>query len=331
MSDVDLAVEMDRFRERLLDISNRNPLLNYRKSRTRTLEIIDELPDQVFQRLINDGKRFRFDPLAEEEQKEPALALTLYGDAPASIAVEGNGSSPGTTTSATVESEANDPARHTDDRLQTALSPERLESVIKAMAREAATAIEETGVNYLFLAIGMLDWRETDHSEKSHFAPLLLVPVAFERTFNGRTLKYEYSVSWQGDELQYNLSLAKRMQRDFGIRLPEYDGEQLPEGYFAEVEKAVASKANWTVKRDQLIGFFSFQKMLMYLDLDPAGWRDGGLLTPDSIAGTIIAGQEVDVGTSLYAPDYDIDRQDDGRLCYATISEPSKMRQSPYG
>jgi hypothetical protein len=60
MSQVDLSAELNRFRERLLDLSNRNPLLNYRISRTRTLEIIDEWPDQVFQRLVVDGKRFRF-------------------------------------------------------------------------------------------------------------------------------------------------------------------------------------------------------------------------------------------------------------------------------
>ena len=75
MSSIDLATELNRFRERLLDLSNRNPLLNYRTSRARTLEIVDELPNQVFQRLINDGKKFRFLPQRVELPDAPSLAL----------------------------------------------------------------------------------------------------------------------------------------------------------------------------------------------------------------------------------------------------------------
>jgi hypothetical protein len=48
MPDLNLAAEIARFREKLLDLTNRNPLLNYRKSKSRTLQIIDELPDQIF-------------------------------------------------------------------------------------------------------------------------------------------------------------------------------------------------------------------------------------------------------------------------------------------
>ncbi|MFN9768896.1 MAG: DUF4011 domain-containing protein, partial [Planctomycetota bacterium] len=46
---MDLASELERYREKLLDLSNRNPLLNYRKN-TRTIQIVDELPNQVFTR-----------------------------------------------------------------------------------------------------------------------------------------------------------------------------------------------------------------------------------------------------------------------------------------
>lgn len=310
MSQVDLSAELNRFRERLLDLSNRNPLLNYHISRTRTLEIIDERPDQVFQRLVVDGKRFRFDPIPEDESEHETetsvVALTVYDEKFAQIAER-------TAPLPTVEEESKgdqrgvDESRYNDDRLQTRLTSSRLETVAKGIAGEAVTIIEETGVNYLFLAVGMLGWRETDQSEKEHLAPLLLIPVAIDRSFNNRTLKYEYAVTWQGDELQWNLSLSKKIQRDFGLRLPEYDGEQTPESYFSEVEKVIRSKPNWIVKRDQLIGFFAFQKMLMYLDLEPEAWEKRGALHSDGIAATIIAGHQSDAGSNLYAPDYDID------------------------
>jgi len=310
MTELNLSAELNRFRERLLDLSNRNPLLNYRITRTRTLEIVDERPDQVFQRLVIDGKRFRFDPIPdqdnEDESKTAVGALTVYNEELARAA------EPTTSPSTAQEDSADgqrrvDESRYNDDRLQTRLTSSRLETVAKGIAGEAVTIIEETGVNYLFLAVGMLGWRESDQSEKEHLAPLLLIPVTISRSFNNRSLKYEYAVTWQGDELQWNLSLSKKLQRDFGLRLPEYDGEQTPESYLSDVEQVIRSKPNWIVKRDQLIGFFAFQKMLMYLDLEPEAWETRGALHPDGIAATIIAGHDSDPGSNLYAPDYDID------------------------
>ena len=50
--DVDLINELQRFRGKLLDLSLRNPLLNYRKSVRKTLQVVDELPDEVYRRLV---------------------------------------------------------------------------------------------------------------------------------------------------------------------------------------------------------------------------------------------------------------------------------------
>ena len=72
MADVNLFTEMERFREKLLDLSMRNPLLNYRKSTRRTLQIVDELPEVIFQRLVGDGRTFAFDAIPEPpEEPQP--------------------------------------------------------------------------------------------------------------------------------------------------------------------------------------------------------------------------------------------------------------------
>ncbi len=319
MSSIDLATELNRFRERLLDLSNRNPLLSYRTSRLRTLEIIDELPDQVFQRLVNDGKTFRFKPQKEQTKAEPVLALAVHrASEPAANGID--------VESAAINGDTTvDDGRHTDDRLQTSLTPERLESVLKSMSREATSAVEETGVNYLFLAVGMLGWREQKDSTKEHRAPLILVPIAVDRFFDGRSGKYEFNITWRGDELQYNLCLAKRMEKDFAIRLPAHDGEQLPEEYFREVERVIHTKPDWVVKREQLLGFFSFQKLLMYVDLEPTTWVDRGNLADTSIAGQIMVGGETEAGTCLYALDYDIDKTPEaGKIAVVTEADSSQ-------
>ena len=74
-------------------------------------------------------------------------------------------------------------ARHKDNRLQTAHDRVRLEVRLRNTMRHAASSIEEQGVNILYLALGMLEWYESDSSEIARTAPL--VPcrraVAFER------------------------------------------------------------------------------------------------------------------------------------------------------
>ena len=41
-------------REELLDLGLRNPLLNYRPSRARGVQVVDELPAEVFRILVHD-------------------------------------------------------------------------------------------------------------------------------------------------------------------------------------------------------------------------------------------------------------------------------------
>ena len=60
---------LERVRKKLLDLSRRNNLINFRETR-RTIRIIDELPDETFRLLVADGKSLEllsFDPPDEIE------------------------------------------------------------------------------------------------------------------------------------------------------------------------------------------------------------------------------------------------------------------------
>jgi very-short-patch-repair endonuclease len=307
MSTSPLAAELNRFREKLLDLSNSNPLLNYRRSRTSTLSIIDELPDQIFKRLVTDGKRFRFQHRLDEE-------VSSNGDDDAHLGLANHGGLEGLIQGGSQSNELPEAPRaggaiadrHTDDKLQTDRSEASLDTVIKEMGRRASTAIEETGVNYQFLVLGMLAWQETEHS-REQLAPLILIPVTIERFFDGRSSRYEQAVVWRGEEIQGNLCLAKRLERDFGLRLPSYENDLTPEQYFESVQREICAGRNWSVRREALMGFFSFQKLLMYLDIDPSNWESTGAIRPDSVASQVIWGRETDSSAGLYASTYAVD------------------------
>lgn len=239
-------------RDELLDLGLRNPLLNYRSLKARGLEVIRENPVEIFRILVREGKKMTFLASPKRGESQPELPE------PEEISIED-------------VSDEEWQARYTDQRLQTAYDPDKLQSRLIATHKAARTFIEEQGVNTLFLALGMLRWRDADSSQDEHRAPLILIPVELERAGAGERFKLSYS----GEELVENLSLAAKLKTEFRIALPE-----LPEtedldlaNYFTAVERAMIEQPRWSVDRDAIsLNLFSFAKFLMFRDLDEAAW-----------------------------------------------------------
>ncbi len=337
------AQDLERFREKLLDLSNKNALLNYRKS-ARTVQIVDELPNQIFERLVLQKKQFRFQAAIPPDNASPSPfpeEISASGDSLSDPAREGTtgdsldeGESPrvGEPSPAPARrgpqrgrvdprlsielpepASAGDqiPNRHEDDILQTNVADvEKLESQLKSIAQRAKSAIEETGVNYLYLALGSLLWTDGDSSDKRHTAPLLLIPVLLERVFDQRSCRYSYKLEWTGEEIQHNLSLERKLERDFALKLPCFEEDSsTPEDYFHAVRRAVQPRVSWQVFREAFLGFFSFHKLMMYLDADPENWS-GKTESDLSLANAILCGSETPfAGTALYAGEYRLDEE----------------------
>ena len=49
----------------------RNRLLNYRPSKVKTIQIVDEVPREVYDRLVVNSRTMEFLPRTESEQKLP--------------------------------------------------------------------------------------------------------------------------------------------------------------------------------------------------------------------------------------------------------------------
>lgn len=240
---------LEESRKDLLDMSLRNSLLNYRHSKARGVEAVDELPAQVFRILVREAHPMSFLPVPDSEDEDEL-------GQPDEVTADGDVA-----------------ARHIDRKLQTQEPSAKLQKRLLATYYAARTVIEEQGVNTLFLALGMLDWKETPTSTESHRAPLLLVPVELKRVSARQAFQIEYT----GEELGHNLSLAERLKSDFGIALPVMEeGEDCQvDDYFQAVEAAVTS-CPWNVDKQAIcLGFFSFAKFLMYKDLDPSVWPEG--------------------------------------------------------
>lgn len=271
-SDLPIDEKLDRARTELLDLSARNRLLNMPRSSkgAKAVEIVDEVSNEVFRMLVTEGRPFTF--LAG---KAASSGEQASGDDPIEEADE-------VVDLAQPEDDVADErgvfSRHSDTRLQTRLTPKGLQKRLLELYFDARTLEEEQGVNILYLALGALKWIDPNNAANVRFAPLVLIPAQLERGNAGEKFK----LRMRPEDYASNLSLEAFLDRVHGIRLPAFEaGEAFaPVAYFAEVAEAVSSKPNWEVQPDVIVlGFFSFAKFLMYRDLDPATWPNGGRIT----------------------------------------------------
>ncbi|MEP7356681.1 MAG: DUF4011 domain-containing protein, partial [Anaerolineales bacterium] len=161
-------------------------------------------------------------------------------------------------------------ARQSDDALQTSATPEQLDRSLRRIDEQARLAIEEQGVNSLFLALGMLQYKEAKESTETYRAPLVLVPVSLTR----KSARTGYVVRATDDDPLVNPALAEYLRRFHSLELPDLpDSAEMPAGYdlqtfFESVREAVSSQAGWSVKSDLYLGLFAFQKFVMYKDIE---------------------------------------------------------------
>ncbi|PCI39158.1 MAG: hypothetical protein COB53_03720 [Elusimicrobia bacterium] len=346
-----------QLRQRLLDLRNRNKLLNFRfsnRSRNHS-RVIDELPNHLFQKLLEGGKLLirslpdpEIDP-ADEKSETFLRALTiarLEDDTPQLNLPQVD--DPETTSSKDRKSERklkdkvrsqlgmkprpnkeelsieeyarehrlnpsyelphpsgneNDLKKHTDNEIQTLLYPEQMESKFSGIRDGARTAQQEMGINILFVAFGFLEWQESESSDKSLFAPLLLVPIQMERTLKKGSYRFEASST--GEEPKINITLRERFRQDFGLEIPDIDSNEQPEDYFEKVRHVIKNKKRWKIRRFVAIGLFDFARLAMYFDLDPSKWPTSGNILLHSGLGTLFGGGAKE--TQLTGEVYDVD------------------------
>jgi very-short-patch-repair endonuclease len=280
-----IAASIDHWKRKLLDLSKRNRALNFKMSKVSTIAIVDEQPAEVFLQLCLKNQGMRFKPTPERELRSTAvpedndLSNTFAeGDlvrgvkeppeAPATPIDDEDGEAP-SIDFVPYDTETLD-TRHTDDVLQTLSTPEQLDKSLRRIDEQARAIIDEQGVNALFLALGILHYKESADSDELFKAPLVLVPAELTR----KSARAGYVLKATDDDPLVNPALSEYLQRGFGIALPELpDSSTIPDDYdvqsfFTAVVDVIATQKGWAVKTDIYLGLFSFQKFVIYKDLE---------------------------------------------------------------
>lgn len=260
----EIQVQVDALRKKLLDLSLRNRMLNYRLSRRIGIEFSGEESRHLFSILVVEGKKMTFVGKPERRKDDIQVQSWLYDDEVALEALRQEAEDE-------LDAYLKNPSWLVDvldSKLNTNEPESILQTKLRTIAREADLAREELGIHTLFLTLGVLEW--SDQGEKRYKAPLLFVPVNLECQAND-TIKLVYEGSDVGD----NLPLRAKLE-EFSLRLPEYDEDKSVETYFASVEEAVRRFSDWKVLPDEVyLGFFNYEKYVMYVDLGGQYWPEG--------------------------------------------------------
>ncbi len=239
---------IDVWRRRLIDLSYRNRLIKYRPTTATTLEI--ESPD--IETLFADPGggvpwNFYFPPEEEDEQDEQSEDAAAIVDQLVIRAAQ-VGRAP----------------RANEIVVRGELGARRINRILDNLAKKSNAEFQDKALRILYLAAGFLDWVDPGR-EEALSSPLILVPVELRR----ETARHPYRMFFVDDEeIVINPSLTEKLHRDVKLELPEsWIWEDKPVSLeLNEIQEAIET-TGWTVRRDSVLGLFSFQKFVMYRDL----------------------------------------------------------------
>ena len=266
-----LLSQVESWRSRLLDIGNRNPLINTSFNPTRgVLDFAHPGPEVVWRKLITAGeagsRAMRFPwkrelvPPPEKKTSDEVEKLSLDRDVDSEKETK-DWNPPVAECLASSKLRADD--------LLTSLGDRALDRRIRTLDGYADLSISEQGIHCLFLAFGFIKWFESADSTKEIRSPLILVPATFSR----ETSDSPWELQEAEDDVVDNLCLRQRFKQDFGLELPplpeldqlEEDGARL--AYLADVKRAISKNERWEVEDLCCLGRFAFPKIAMWQDL----------------------------------------------------------------
>lgn len=262
--------KLNKWADLLLDTGKRNNLINFKDTKTGTVEVVS--PD--FAALFSKAERLTtFEVYDAKLDDEEELDLLEEVDPLKN------------------EQEEENLGNRVSKKDYVALYERRLKKnnqillynafvnpvkALRNIGKKAKTAIEETGVNIAYMAFGFIKWAENENAQYAMRAPILLAPISIEND----SVVDPYNIKITDSDIIVNPTFSFKLKNEYGLELPEYDDENI-EDYLNEIERLV-SKLRWTVVKECKIGIFSFLKINMYKDLkDNAGkiLQNKGVLT----------------------------------------------------
>lgn len=240
-----------RWQRKLLDLSMRNNLLNFRPGKKAIK--LDAPNPGLLEDLLAEGHSLKLMPRPELMEGNDPRNQVIY------------------------ETRNREDVRreHALDALKrneifVTVEDTELEARLVELYRTSRTNLQEGGSNTLFLALGFLSWTRDNKDDKIFRAPLILIPV----TLNRKSVRSGFTLSLHDDEPRFNPTLIEMLRQDFELSLSIGEGELPKDDSGLDVSKiwstvsvAIKNIKGWEVVEDVVLSTFSFAKYLMWKDL----------------------------------------------------------------
>ncbi|WP_088549167.1 DUF3320 domain-containing protein [Paenibacillus aquistagni] len=263
------TTRQQQWERKLLDLTLRNSLLNFRLTKSSIPVISAHLGD--LEDALADGDEFQL--LArpsdwEENGRNPNLYQNVNVNHPLVKLLQ---------------------EEFVRRRLRADLNAQDLEKRIVHIYRSARTALEENGANTLFLALGLLKWYESPVSELPRYAPIVLIPVDILR----KSSRQGYVIRARDEEPQINVTLLEMLRQDFGIGidglnpLPRDEKGIALKQTFNVIRHALIQVSRWDIEETAYLGLFSFGQFVMWNDIRTRADK----LAENQVVASLIQGQ----------------------------------------
>ncbi len=248
---------VERWKQNLLDLTLRNKLLNCKEKQTVSILPPDARLSETLERL-SEGKRFLIRPAqsilkADSLRDFGAVERRKGVDVPQAVLKES--------------------VKNGVLFAKPEIEEEELQKRLTKIYRDARAGLNEGDVNTLFLVLGVVE-RVADRDGKKYRAPLLLIPVEITQL----SKKKGFVVEASGDEARLNATLFELLRRDFEKEIRGLDpSAELPttKGGIVDVEtifqifrRELLDLEGWELKNEICLGNFSFQKFVMWSNLN---------------------------------------------------------------
>ncbi len=270
---------------KLLDLSLRNSLLNFRPSAMSVQLMVSDLG--ILEDEMSNGEDFKVLPMPND------MTLQISDSKIYEIENERD--------IITAISESEFKSR----RLRTFMKDTELEKVMKKLHRQAKVSIEENGVNTIYLALGFIRWFETEKSDKPRYAPLVLVPVDIIRKVQEKA----YVIRMRDEDTQVNITMLEYIRQTFGIDIkgldpvPEDENGVNLQLIFNTVRQGIMAQPRWDIVEYAFIGQFSFNRFIMWNDIR----NRADELAKNKVVASLISGRTEWEGDDLYISPLDLD------------------------
>jgi very-short-patch-repair endonuclease len=241
---------LDKWKRRLLDLTLRNRLLNFRETKKAIPLLVPDVG--AFEDALAADRTFsvrsRPEVLQNADRDLGAEARRTGTDAPAAVLNE----------------------HLAAGRVCANLAQTDLDTRLVELFRSARTSEEETGSSSLYLAIGTLVWYETAGSTRGMVAPIVLVPATLKREGDGQT----YRLGLSDEDARINVTLLEMLRNRFrldgsglNVLAEDESGFDIP-GTLKGFTALVKEMPRWEVRHTAHLSQFSFAKFVMWSDLE---------------------------------------------------------------